>query len=79
MLKSPKDYIQELENKSYNELLLERDKIISSMLYFEANSVEIMKQSLGVIPSPAVEYELSFERLAKVSMLIVRKFNLKDK
>lgn len=35
MLKSPKDYIQELENKSYNELLLERDKIISSIELIE--------------------------------------------
>ena len=78
MLKSPKDYIKELESKTYEELLVERDKLIQEMKYFELNSKNIIKNSGNIIPRLEIVYELSFEHLAVISKLIARKFNVKN-
>lgn len=78
MLKSPRDYIEELESKTYEELLVERDKLIQEMKLFELNSKNIIKNSENTIPRPEIVYELSFEYLALLSRLITRKFNIKE-
>ena len=69
MMISPKMYVKELENKSYEELLEARDELISEIKNFENNKVE-----RSFKPSPETMYKVHLQYLSELCLLISSKF-----
>ena len=68
---SPEVYIEEQKNKSYEELLVERDRLISDIKQFEGDE----KNEQVIEPSPDVVYQCNLKYLAKICELIAEKYN----
>ena len=68
---SPEVYIEEQKNKSYEELLAERDRLISDIKQFEGGE----KNEQVTEPSPDVVYQCNLKYLAKICELIAEKYN----
>lgn len=70
MMMSPKMYIKDLENKSYEELLIEKDELINDIKKYENGEVvDSFKPSGGTI------YKMHLQYLAELCLLIVNKCN----
>lgn len=75
MMISPISFINERKNLSYEELLLERDKLIEDIRAFENHSYD---PELDLIqPSPDVVYQCNLEYLGILCDLISKKYNQK--
>jgi len=74
MMISPQSFIKEFKNKSYKELLEERENLLRSIYEFEKNGVD---NKLGdfIKPSPNVIYQVNLEYLGELCRLISEKFN----
>ena len=74
MMITPESYIEILEDKSYENLIKERDALIKEIREFEKN-----KDRLGdkwmVHPSQEVRYKCSLQYLAKLCELIAETYN----
>ena len=75
MMISPESYIKLLEEKSYEELLIEREMLLSSIKEFEkcggTENAEIIS------PSPDTRYQCDLLYLSKLCELIVEKYRKK--
>lgn len=69
MMMSPNMYIKELENKSYKELLKERDELINEIKEFENNKIKHSFKS-----SPETMYKVHLQYLSELCLLISNKF-----
>ena len=77
MMTSPESYVSEFKDKTYNELLVERDRLIKSIKEFERNiGKEDDTDCIIVSPSPEVVYQVELEYLGKLCELISNKYNL---
>ena len=75
MMISPQTFIEELEDKSYEELLKVRDELIVDILYFEKHFEEQMQDELRICPSPDLVYQFNLEYLSELCKLISEKFD----
>ena len=74
MMISPQSYIDELEDKSYEELIKKRDKLIRQIRHFEKHHEEIMNsEKIYIYPSPDVAYQMNLEYLGALCVLISNK------
>ena len=73
MMISPESYIDELKNKTYKELLKEKDKLLKEISDFENN--KIVDEEYNINPSPDVIYQCNLLYLSKLCELIADKFN----
>ena len=70
---NPKTYIEEQENKSYEELLKERDMLLKEIQDFEQDKIsddDILRN-----PSPEVVYQCNLKYLGELLKLIAKKYN----
>jgi hypothetical protein len=72
MMISPETYAHMLANKSYAELIKERDELIKSIRDFEKNGAD--KEAYMICPSPDVIYQVNLEYLAELCRLIREKY-----
>ena len=76
MMISPKTYIKEQKDKTYEELIKERDRLIKEVRYFEKKKKKEMKVQY-ISPSHDVIYQWNLECLSELCSLIQEKFNEK--
>lgn len=74
---SPESYIEELQNKTYKELLEVRDGLLDEIRDFEENFEEIMEEEPYISPSPDVVYQWNLEASGILFKLLSDKFNEK--
>jgi len=75
MMISPDYYVKTLKNKSYKQLLIERNKLLNDIYSFENESNNNMIDKQIFSPSPDVIYQMKLNYLAKICELIVKKHN----
>lgn len=79
MMISPKTYREKQENKSYKDLLEEREKLLKKILEFEnnfdENSDTVLDDMVIISPSPEVIYQCNLKYLAQLCDLIAEKYN----
>lgn len=73
MMISPNCYIDEIKDKSYKELLKEREELLKAIYSFEKEEIE--KGEIIYSPSPEVVYQMNLEYLGELCKLISRKYN----
>ena len=73
MMISPETYIDELKNKTYKELIKEKNKLLKEISDFENN--KIADEEYNINPSPDVIYQCNLLYLSKLCKLIADKFN----
>ncbi len=73
MMISPESYIDELKNKTYKELIEEKNKLLKEISDFENN--KIADEEYNINPSPDVIYQCNLLYLSKLCELIADKFN----
>ena len=75
---APQSYVDDLEGKSYEQMIKERDKLIRKIRHFEKHREEIMNsEEAQICPSPDVIYQWNLDALGFLCMSISRKFNEK--
>lgn len=72
MMIGPKTYIEQFEDKSYEELLVEKKNLINKISEFEDENYKIL--DIVVEPSPDVRYQCNLEYLAELCILIAEKY-----
>lgn len=73
MMISPESYIDELKDKTYKELIKEKNKLLKEISDFENN--KIADEEYNIDPSPDVIYQCNLLYLSKLCELIADKFN----
>lgn len=73
MMISSFSYIEEQKNKSYKELLIEKNNLLKEISDFENN--KISEEEYNINPSPDVIYQCNLLYLSKLCELIAQKFN----
>ena len=73
MMISPNGFIEQHKDKSYEELLPVRDRLIRQIRYYEKHADELRLDATN--PSPEVVYQCNLKYLAKLSDLIAEKYN----
>ena len=73
MMISPDSYIDELKDKTYKELIKEKNKLLKEISDFENN--KIADEEYNINPSPDVIYQCNLLYLSKLCELIANKFN----
>lgn len=73
MMISPEAYIDELKNKTYKELIKEKNKLLKEISDFENN--KIADEEYNINPSPDVIYQCNLLYLSRLCELIADKFN----
>ena len=68
-------YIEELQDKTYKELIEIRDNLLIEIKDFEEHIDEIMAQEPYIFPSPDTIYQYNLEFLALLFNLLKEKFN----
>ncbi len=71
---SPQNYIEKQKDKSYEELVKERDRLIRDVRYFEKHIKELT-ENVCIHPSPDVKYQVHLDYLGELCKLISDKFN----
>ena len=72
MMISPDTYAEMFADKSYAELIKERDELIESIRDFEKNSAD--EEAYMICPSPDVIYQMNLEYLSELCRLIREKY-----
>ena len=72
MMISPQLYVEEVANKSYNELLIERDELIKKICDFENGTGEDINAITK--PSPDTMYQCHLQYLSELCKLILAKY-----
>ena len=73
---APQSYVDELESRSYEQMIKERNKLIREIRHFEKPREETMNSEEEYIcPGPDVVYQWNLDALALLCMSISRKFN----
>ncbi len=76
MMISPDSFVNELKDKSYKELLIEREKLLKSIYAFEKESDDDNVDIGGCVsPSPDVVYQVELQYLGELCKLIAEKYN----
>ncbi len=70
---SPKTAVEELKNKTYEELLEERDEYLEYVREFEAHRDEPIAHD--IYPTPETRYQWDLEYLGELFKLIAEKYN----
>lgn len=74
MMISPDGYIEELEDKSYINLLKERDLLIREICRFEKDK-DCNGEEWMMCPSPNVIYQMNLQYLGRLCELISKVYN----
>ena len=74
---SPESYINNLKNKSYEELIKVRDRLIREIRYFEKHREEIMNSEL-ICSSPDWHYCWNLNALGSLFKLLADKWLEED-
>ena len=64
MMISPKTFIENLKDKSYSELLEEREKLLNDIYSFEKRPNK--SKGIFISPSPEVRYQVNLQYLGKL-------------
>ena len=72
MMISPDAFIEEQKDKTYQELLAERNKLIREIKQYESGEES---EHIIINPSPDVRYQCNLQYLAKICELIAKKYN----
>ena len=75
MMVSPEYMKSEYEKMSYEELVAERDNLLSYIRDFEENKID--EDAYQINPSPDVIYQMNHEYLGQIAPLIAEKFREK--
>ncbi len=77
MMLGPEGYINRIKDCSYEELIEERKKIISSLDEYEklVFSEDRSDPAWDYHPNPAVKYQVSLEYLSELCKFMKEKFN----
>ena len=76
MMISPLNYIDNLKDKTYEELLVERDRLLDEIKSFEQSSNETIIP-IVVTPGPDVKYQVYLDYLSELCKLIKEKYRSK--
>ena len=72
MMIGPETYLKQIKDKSYEELLEEKRKLIEKINNFEnSDNIETI---FFIDPSPEVQYQCNLEYLAKLCTLLAEKY-----
>lgn len=76
MMISPGVYAEQLKDKSYRELLQERDELLAYIRTFEENGKKGDRtgKEWQRMPSPDVQYQMDLEYLAAVCLVLAEKY-----
>lgn len=74
---SPNGYTEMLKNKSYLELIRERDRLIRFLWKYEENEKagDRSDPAWSMCPGPDVAYQMYFEYLAALCEMMHKKYN----
>ena len=75
MMIHPEGYIEMIEDKSYENLLRERDALIAKIHTYESKLHEQKNNEWTISPSPEVVYQCNLLYLAKLCELIKETYN----
>lgn len=75
MMISPQNYVDDMKEKCYEDLIKEKDKLIKEIHRFENN--KIADNEFCINPSPEVVYQCNLLYLRELCKLIYDKFNKK--
>ena len=73
MVISPQSFVENLENKEYETLIKEKNKLIDEIKRFEEN--KMTDSEICMDPSPEVIYQCNLLYLSELCKLIHDKFN----
>ena len=73
MMISPNCYIEDQKDKSYKQLLKEREELLKAIYSFENEEIE--QGEMFYSPSPEVVYQMNLEYLGELCKLISKKYN----
>ena len=73
MMISPETFIENLKDKSYSELLYERENLLKKIYSFENGQNK--SKEIFISPSPEVRYQVNLQYLGKLCELIAIKYN----
>lgn len=74
-MRAPQSYIEELQDKTFKDLLEIRDKLLNEIIDFEKNIEEIMSPKVSFDPAPEVVYQWKLWVLSLLFDLLQNKFN----
>lgn len=76
MMICPESYLEEVKDKSYEELIEERDELIRSIQTFEKQEMTGKRSEEKIVsPSPEVVYQWNLEYLTKLCAFMRDKYN----
>ena len=77
MMRSPDSYLEMLKDKSYPELIRERDRLIRFMRKFEREEAagDRSDPAWNICPMPDVKYQVYFDYLAALCGVMHEKYN----
>ena len=75
MMISPEGYINRIKDKSYSELLVERDELLAEIREFENNKEEPSLPEFQILPSPETRYQMNLLYLSELCKLIEEKYS----
>ena len=71
---SPETFAEEHADKTYEELIEVRNELIRDIKQFEKNPSNEGTDFIMICPGPDVVYQMNYEYLSKICLLIVQKF-----
>ena len=74
---SPSNYIEQLENADYAELITERDNLLAYIKEYEAKEIagDRSGKEWDIDPQPDVRYQVYLEYLGELCKLMQEKYN----
>lgn len=75
MMISPERYIEMIEDKSFENLIKERDCLIAEIRKFEKSIYKTKANAWQISPSPDVVYQCKLMYLAKLCEVIATTYN----
>ena len=72
---APETYVESLKDKSYQELLKERDSLIREIRYYEKHKEEFAWQEECMSPAPSTQYYWHLHYLVELMKLIIEKYD----
>lgn len=72
---APEVYIEELQDKTYKEILVFRNQLLNEIKDFEEHIEQIMTKQSYLYPSPDVVYQWNLWTVSLIFKLLQEKFN----
>ena len=75
MMVSPDSYVSEFADKTYEEILAEKDRLVKEIKEYE-NKSQDLEPPVFISPSPDTRYKVNLLYLAEICKLLEKKYKL---